>query len=204
EQRMRHLGEFLRKRYESLWPEKDELYVRSAYKEDFLSNPVKIYNADAQDDFMLSFDFYCPVFDKETERVLKLPDYFEWLKRYEVGAFLNELQVQMHLIESNKPFKNVRIYSSTDMVIAEILSAFGVFNNKEPLFGSTIMIEFYENHFNRLNFVRLYYLNDTYSENPHLLTLEDCIRDEVCSFKKIKKQIENYIPEDLRYECGQK
>ncbi|RWS20615.1 uncharacterized protein B4U80_14249, partial [Leptotrombidium deliense] len=184
EQRMRHLGEFLRERYESLWPEKNELYVRSsAYKEDFLSNPVKIYNVDAQNDFMLSFDFNCPVFDKETERVLKSPDYFEWLKSYtplllyleknigarfdrtitttsrlfdnfllskkynltfpnwitdtiyeqmrefrdrffdihsrsilqkrlRAGAFLKELEDQMKLIESNKNFKKVHIYSS--------------------------------------------------------------------------------------------
>ncbi|RWS19956.1 Lysosomal acid phosphatase-like protein, partial [Leptotrombidium deliense] len=100
EERMRHLGKFLRKRYESLWPTKDKLYIRSnrqkrciesiqylitgAYNEDFIAKPVNIHNVPLEDDIMLSFDSRCPAFDLETARVLNTPETKQWLKHYEI------------------------------------------------------------------------------------------------------------------------
>ncbi|RWS23004.1 Testicular acid phosphatase-like protein [Leptotrombidium deliense] len=289
EQRMRHLGQFLRKRYDSIWPAKENLYIRSsredrcvesvkhlitgAYNEDFLSNPVKIYNIPIQDDVMLSTASLCPGFDEEFVRVLTLPENQQWVKAYTPllklfmekyssqcvqcilsayrftdnfvlikefnltkpnwvndtiirqindysnrlfneyrrtilqrrlrgGLFLKDLQDQMDLIANSKKFYNVRIYSSSQLQVAEIVSALGVFNNEPPPFGSTIMFELYENNYDGMNFVRVYYLNDTYSERPHLLKIENCIDDEFCSFQKLKLQIEKHIPTDWRNECG--
>ncbi|RWS21328.1 Lysosomal acid phosphatase-like protein, partial [Leptotrombidium deliense] len=98
EKRMRHLGEFLRKRYDSIWPEKEKIYVRSnrenrciqsaehlisgAYNEDFLSNPVKIHNVPIEEDIMMSFNAKCPVYDKELDRVFNLPDMKQWINSY--------------------------------------------------------------------------------------------------------------------------
>ncbi|RWS24600.1 lysosomal acid phosphatase-like protein 3 [Leptotrombidium deliense] len=286
EQRMKHLGEFLRKRYGTFWPTKENLYIRSsrevrcvdsvkhlisgAYNNDFLSDPVKINNIALEDDIMLSPGSSCPAFDQETIRVSRLPENQQWIKTYSLlvnkfgsqhaitflslprfldnfelikeynltmpnwindtiyqqindyshrrftanvrtilqrrlraGLFLKELYNQMNLIERNEKFNNIRIYSSSQLQVAEILTALGVYNNEPPPFGSTIMFELYKTHLHPpMTFVKLYYLNDTYSENPHLLTIEDCIEDEFCSFLKVKEQIEKYIPNDSRIECG--
>ncbi|RWS18185.1 lysosomal acid phosphatase-like protein 3 [Leptotrombidium deliense] len=151
------------------------------------------------------------VYDTIYERIIEFSDhcYIErsrtlLQRRLRAGSFLKELLEQMKLIESHKKFKSVRIYSASDLPVADVLSALGAFNNKAPPFGSTVMFEFYTNIFYRKNFVRLYYLNDTYSERPHMLTIKNCIDDEICSFRKVRLQIEKYIPMDTRFECGLK
>ncbi|RWS04847.1 lysosomal acid phosphatase-like isoform X3, partial [Leptotrombidium deliense] len=119
-------------------------------------------------------------------------------------SFLAEIRNQINLIASNNTFDSVRIYSGTDILIGGIFSALGVSDNRRAPVGSAVMFEFYESDLYPKNFVRFYYLHDTYSERPNLLTIYNCLTDEMCSFEKFKKQIEKYIPNDWRYECGLK
>ncbi|RWS21567.1 venom acid phosphatase Acph-1-like protein [Leptotrombidium deliense] len=98
ERRLRHLGEFLRKRYNSIWPPKQRLYVRSskeerciksvqslingAYNDDFLLSPVPIVTLPVHDDSMLNPKSLCPMYDTETNRIFNLPDNHDWFESY--------------------------------------------------------------------------------------------------------------------------
>ncbi|RWS22182.1 lysosomal acid phosphatase-like protein 3 [Leptotrombidium deliense] len=127
----------------------------------------------------------------------------ELQQRLSAGMFLNEIIKQMNAIQKHRKFQTVKIYSTHDFLIIELLSALGVINPKPPPFGSTIMFEFWSDNNETKNFVRLYYLNDTYSENPHLLNIKSCDGDEFCSFEKFSDQITKFIPDDWVKECGQ-
>ncbi|RWS19594.1 hypothetical protein B4U80_14402, partial [Leptotrombidium deliense] len=175
--------------------------ITGVYIEDFLSNPVKIYNIPIHDDVMLSTGSSCPAFDKEFVRVLSLPENQQWVKEYtpllmllvdefkskciqcilsadrftdnfllikeynltmpkwvndticrQINEFsdrlfnaycrtelqrrlVGDLDEQMDLIASSKKFYNIRIYSSSQLQVAEILSALEVYNNEPPPFG---------------------------------------------------------------------
>ncbi|RWS22134.1 Prostatic acid phosphatase precursor-like protein, partial [Leptotrombidium deliense] len=123
-------------------------------------------------------------------------------QRLSAGVFFNEILKQMNLIQNNENFQAVKLYSTHDFLIIATLSALGVINPAAPPFGSTIIFEFWSNYATE-NFVRLYYLNDTYSQNPQLLNIESCGGEEYCPFEKFSGHIAQFVPDDWVKECGQ-
>ncbi|RWS19867.1 lysosomal acid phosphatase-like isoform X2 [Leptotrombidium deliense] len=123
-------------------------------------------------------------------------------QRLRAGMFLNELRKQMFLIKKCKKFYPVRIYSTNDDIIVATLTALGVYDQIPPWFGATVMFEFRCSRNKRNKFIRIYYLNDTYSENPIRLDISRCGNGRFCSFEKFAGLIRKFIPNNWRKECG--
>ncbi|RWS24688.1 Lysosomal acid phosphatase-like protein, partial [Leptotrombidium deliense] len=98
EKRMRHLGNFLRHRYNPIWRRKNELYVRSsrvdrciksvqnvingAYDDDFVSHPIPIRNVAPTEDYMLNTLSICPAWMAANKRIMALPENVKWYQSY--------------------------------------------------------------------------------------------------------------------------
>ncbi|RWS21806.1 lysosomal acid phosphatase-like protein 3 [Leptotrombidium deliense] len=94
EKRMETLGQYFRKRYNTFWNPKKDIYVRTsrldrcvksvqnlitgAYNEYFLANPVPVESVQFEVDNMLNPMSKCPAFDNEFLRVLNLPENLKW------------------------------------------------------------------------------------------------------------------------------
>lgn len=91
-----------------------------------------------------------------------------------------------------------------DSQISAILNAMGVFNMIAPPYASTIIFELHQiNQTDHL--LKLFYLNDTYSEKPIPLAVPGCAGElssvSGCHLGKFFHAIEDIIPDNWRREC---
>ena len=50
-------------------------------------------------------------------------------------------------------------------------------------------------------FIKIYYLNETYSGHPHLLKIGICNEEAECSYDKFHEKVKKYYFEDFDVEC---
>ena len=96
------------------------------------------------------------------------------------------------------------------MFIYALLMALDIQNNQMPPFGSTITFELHQQNSTNLNLdwdesnsIKIFYLNETETNNPHLLKIPACSETEICTVRQFKKQIFDLIltPEQWIEEC---
>ncbi|RWS00787.1 prostatic acid phosphatase-like protein [Dinothrombium tinctorium] len=97
------------------------------------------------------------------------------LQKLRAGMLIDEILTKFQSFNSNgakklNDNKKLNIYSTHDTKTTALLSALGIFNNLPPNFGSTVIFELYSTQ-NDENFVKIFYLYDTESEQPELLNL---------------------------------
>ena len=96
-------------------------------------------------------------------------------------------------------------YSAQDITVAPMLHLLGSFNNKVVPFGSTIIFELHQQNDGQQNyFVKIYYLNETYTGNPHLLKIGICNGQTQCSHDEFHKSIQEFFVKDFDEECDNK
>lgn len=91
-------------------------------------------------------------------------------------------------------------YSTHDNLLASILIALGIFDNKIPPYGATLLFELVRSE---KPFVKTFYWNDTKSE-PNQVALPACDNHLNCSADRFTKLISTYILDDWERECGLK
>uniref|UniRef100_A0A1W7RAF6 Histidine phosphatase n=1 Tax=Hadrurus spadix TaxID=141984 RepID=A0A1W7RAF6_9SCOR len=100
------------------------------------------------------------------------------------------------------PIKKVFFYSTHDVVIAAVLNALGVFNDRAPPFCATVLIELHSPPEGNA-FVRVHYSNsstpETGEQEVHLLTLPGCSSD--CPLNEFIDLTKHVIPENWKEEC---
>ena len=90
-------------------------------------------------------------------------------------------------------------YSAHDTTISPLLHLLGSFNNNSVPFGAAVIFEL---HQKENDFVKIYYLNDTYSDNPHLLNIGICDGQIECPLNKFYQRIRKFFVNDFDAECG--
>ena len=91
-------------------------------------------------------------------------------------------------------------YSAYDSTVAPLLHLIGSFNNKRIMFGSSVIFELHQK--NNDYFIKIYYLNSTYTEQPHLLNIGICGGQSSCPYDRFYKSIEEFFILDFEKECG--
>lgn len=76
-----------------------------------------------------------------------------------------------------------------------LLHALGAFRGRPP-YGASIFFEARED-----DSIRIFYLNDTYSEAPTAILPPGCDAVERCSQRAFFAAMEGLMPEDWRAEC---
>ena len=112
------------------------------------------------------------------------------IQKLRSGILIEEIYNNMkHYIEgkSNRFYE----YSAHDITVIPMLQLLGSFNNKTVPFGSTIIFELHQQ--SNDYFVKIYYLNDTYTDNPHLLNIGICDGQTRCSYDQFHKSIKEFF-----------
>ena len=127
------------------------------------------------------------------------------IQKLRSGILIEEIYKNIkHFIDgtSNNRFYH---YSAHDITLASMLNLLGCFNNKVVPFGSTIIFELHlQNDGQKNYFVKIYYLNETYAGNPHLLKLGICNGQTQCSYDEFHKSIQEFFVKDFDDECDNK
>ena len=91
-------------------------------------------------------------------------------------------------------------YSTHDNLLASILIALEIFDNKVPPYGATLIFELIRSE---KPFVKTFYWNDTKSE-PNQVALPSCANQLNCPADRFTNIISTYILDDWEHECGLK
>ena len=125
------------------------------------------------------------------------------IQKLRSGILVEEIYKNMkHYIEgtSNNRFYQ---YSAHDTTVAPMLHLLGSFNNKRVPFGSAVVFELHQNNQNNY-FVKIYYINETYAGNPHLLKIGICSGQTQCSYDDFHKSVKEFFVQDFDDECDNK
>ena len=138
-------------------------------------------------------------FDYETQWSSKI------IQKLRSGILIEEIYKNIkHFIDgtSNNRFYH---YSAHDITVAPMLHLLGSFNNKVVPFGSTIIFELHQQNDGQKNhFVKIYYLNETYVGNPHLLKIGICNGQTQCSYDEFHNNIQEFFVKEFDDECDNK
>lgn len=142
------------------------------------------------------------------------------IQRLRTGLLLKDIAA--HLQQPNFGNRKLYIYSTHDTQLVVFLNALGVYNDLAPPFGASVMLEVHQRTPTDKPYLRLFYLNQTETNTPHELRLNDCINDDsdlittnprssnrlhqhsevgVCTVSKWIHSIEGLIPGDWEKEC---
>lgn len=91
------------------------------------------------------------------------------------------------------------IYAAKRYTLSLVLSALGVFNNKSSLSGASLFFEFHE--WNDNQYIRLYHLVESHTEQVIPLTIRGCPSVN-CPWDTFLSSVEPFIPKDLQAECS--
>ena len=75
----------------------------------------------------------------------------------------------------------------------------GSFNKRVP-FGSTVIFELHQKYNTYL--IKIYYLNDSYTEQPHLLNIGICNCQSQCLIDQFYQGIQEFFIKDFDEECA--
>jgi len=112
----------------------------------------------------------------------------EQLQKLSGGLFLNEIIIKLNEIAS-KPMKEIkeklRIYSAHDIDIAALMSAIGVYNQRQPPYASCFIIELWKDTLKNNVFIKMYFKDDVNQKSTHLpeLTFKQC-KQNPCTLQK--------------------
>jgi lysosomal acid phosphatase len=91
-------------------------------------------------------------------------------------------------------------YSGHDMTIASVLIGLGIKLAAVPGYASALMLELHKDLGGNDYFLRLFYRNDTESDDVYELDIPEC--SQPCSFGQISRKLKaTLIPESWEAEC---
>ncbi|KAH7640995.1 hypothetical protein HUG17_8464 [Dermatophagoides farinae] len=130
------------------------------------------------------------------------------IQRFRCGSMFGEIyrQLKAHFgndSQSNDNHHQIYIYSTHDEWLAQFLSSMQVYNGIPPFFGSTIMLEVYQEPQNNGEpYFKGFYLNSTETGHAYPLQFPSC--NEPCTLTKFHESIKDLMIEDpkiLEHEC---
>ncbi|KAH9423340.1 hypothetical protein DERP_003619 [Dermatophagoides pteronyssinus] len=134
------------------------------------------------------------------------------IQRFRCGAIFGEIfhRLNTHFgndsqssSSANDRRHQIYIYSTHDEWLAQFLASMKVYNGIPPSFGSTIMLEVYQNSQINEPYFKGFYLNSTETESVYPLQFPDCLQP--CTLTKFRESIKDLIVENpkqlVEQEC---
>jgi hypothetical protein len=126
-------------------------------------------------------------------------------QRVRAGTLIRALRDDiMHKIKGERKEKVIE-YSTHDIMLAPLMSALGIFNNLQPPYGSTLFIELHEdNQIPLTQFIKIWYLNETFSEQPFEMKMPGCYDPTIngCKLSNFLELTNEFLFSDYDKECG--
>ena len=147
----------------------------------------------------------------QNEIIKKLEDFSVWsyvndwnrdfIRRIRIGKLIETIITNMKNIIENKNSDNnykLYVYSTHDSIVVPLLQALLLYNNLRPSYGSAVIIELHQSKPNQTDsyFVRIYYFNETLTNQPFFLN-----ETKFSDFESINNK---WFYEDFDELCGLK
>ena len=113
------------------------------------------------------------------------------IQKLRSGILIEEIYKNMKNYIKRTSNNKLYEYSAHDTTVAPMLHLLGSFNNKIVPFGSTIIFELHQQ--SNDYFVKIYYLNETYTGHPHLLKIGICNGQTQCSYDDFHKSVKEFF-----------
>lgn len=124
----------------------------------------------------------------------------ETIRKLRSGILIEQIYQNMKQRINGTSNNKFYHYSAHDTTIAPLLHLLGSFNHETIPFGTTVIFELHQKENDC--FVKIDYLNDTYSDNPNLLNIGICDGQTECPFNKFYQGIKKFFVNDFDVECG--
>lgn len=124
------------------------------------------------------------------------------LKRLRAGPIVKDVfdRIQQK-IDGHLPEQKFYAYSGHDTNIASFLTGLGIKFPVFPLHSTALMIELHKDPREEVHIVRLFYRNNTKTDDVYELEIPNC--EQPCSFDSISQRLrETLIPKDWEAECN--
>ncbi|XP_074601229.1 prostatic acid phosphatase-like isoform X2 [Brevipalpus obovatus] len=127
---------------------------------------------------------------------------------FRITNLFQELQKQINAKISTKPplpelEKKLLVYSTHDNIISALLIALGVFDNRQPAYGASVILEVWKNSAEE-RFVSVQHWNDTELPNPIEKIQPYCDQALQCPLDNFFTHMNSLILDDWHKECGLK
>ena len=139
--------------------------------------------------------------------------HYDWdtpiIQRLRGGGLVKELITNINGVLNNQNNKKIFVYSTHDNIIALLMHALNMYNNRPPPYGATLFFELHHQKKSSINennyFVRAFYYNSTVIDRgtPHPLQWGNCNNQYDCPIDQFFKSTKNLIYEDFEKECNQ-
>lgn len=126
------------------------------------------------------------------------------LKRLRAGPIMGDIVNRIQQKIDSKPGvvdQKMHAYSGHDTTIASVLVGLGIKPRVFPLYSTALMLELHRDLADNSYYLRLFYRNNTQSDDVYELDIPDC--PQPCSFDLISRRLKaTLIPADWEADCN--
>lgn len=121
-------------------------------------------------------------------------------QRLRGGPMLKEILEHMKYTQNQQNWKKMYLYSAHDLTLVNMLRAMGFTRELfKPNYGASLIFELHSTNESQVQEVKLMYLNDTQTINPHHMKIPGC--QEPCLLNNLINNWRDVIPDDWDAEC---